>query len=219
VLERSSLEVADCTLRAPFDGEVSERFVDPGTFVHPGQTVLTVIDRDTVRITVSVPEADFAHVAPGKVVKVHSLALDRTAEATVSRRTPSADRSTRGVTVELDMPNVDRSLPVGTTVELAVDVGEPTPALQVPLLAATIRGDKATVLVVDHGVAHRKILRLLGERDGSAFLAPELPPGSVVVTEGRAAVHDGDKVQATVEKAPESGPSTAHVTHKPEASR
>lgn len=200
VLERASLEVSDCTLRAPFDAEVAQRHVDAGTFVHPGQTMLTLIDRSTVRLTVSVPEADFAHVAPGTPVQVHCLALDRTSQATVSRRTPSADRGTRGVGVELDLANADRALPVGTTAELAVDVGQPVPALQVPLLAAQIRGEKATVLVVQDGVLHRKTWKLLGEREGSAFLAGDVPAGTQVVTEGKAGVHDGDRVQASVDK-------------------
>ena len=33
---RSSLEVNDCILRAPFDGEVARRLVDPGAFARPG---------------------------------------------------------------------------------------------------------------------------------------------------------------------------------------
>src|SRR5581483_3201076 len=59
-----SLEVDDCILRAPFAGEVSERYVDPGAFVRPGNPVVTVVDRATVRVVADAPESDFAVVAP-----------------------------------------------------------------------------------------------------------------------------------------------------------
>ena len=42
----SSLEVNDCVLRAPFDGEIATRTVDPGAFVRPGTAIVSVVDRD-----------------------------------------------------------------------------------------------------------------------------------------------------------------------------
>ncbi|MEO6574489.1 MAG: efflux RND transporter periplasmic adaptor subunit, partial [Polyangiaceae bacterium] len=41
----SSLEVSDCVLRAPFDGEVATRTIDPGAFVRPGNSLVSVVDR------------------------------------------------------------------------------------------------------------------------------------------------------------------------------
>ena len=36
-----SLEVDDCVLRAPFAGEIAERYVDPGAYVRPGNPVVS----------------------------------------------------------------------------------------------------------------------------------------------------------------------------------
>ncbi len=69
-LVRSSLEVDDCILRAPFDGEVGAREMDPGAFARPGTWALSVVDRSVVRVVADVPEADFANVAPGTPVKI-----------------------------------------------------------------------------------------------------------------------------------------------------
>ncbi len=41
----STLQVDDCVLRSPFDGEIAERTIDPGAFVRPGSSIVTVIDR------------------------------------------------------------------------------------------------------------------------------------------------------------------------------
>src|SRR5262249_5366524 len=55
-LSSRALAVSDCVLRAPFDGEVAERLADPGAFVRPGDAVVTLVDRSTLRVEIDVPE-------------------------------------------------------------------------------------------------------------------------------------------------------------------
>ncbi len=191
-----SLEVDDCILRAPFDGEVADRFADPGAYVRPGNPVVTVIDRSTIRISSDVPEADFNIVAPGTAVKIEVEATGRKTQASVSRRAPAADESTRTVRFEIDVPNLDHALPAGTTARLTIDVGEPQTATRVPLRAATLRGDKATLFIVDGEVAKRITVPVLGEQSGALYLDPKLPAGAAVVLEGRALLDDEDRVTA-----------------------
>ncbi len=62
---KTTLEVSDCVLRAPFDGEVATRSMDPGAYARPGSTIVTVVDRNTVRMRADVPESDFDFVSPG----------------------------------------------------------------------------------------------------------------------------------------------------------
>jgi RND family efflux transporter MFP subunit len=57
-LVRAALEVDDCVLHAPFDGEVAERLIDPGGFARPGSPILTVVDRGRVRVLIDVPEVE-----------------------------------------------------------------------------------------------------------------------------------------------------------------
>ncbi len=206
-LSKSSLEVNDCILRAPFDGEVSRRNADPGAFVRPGQAVAEVVDRSTVRFSADAPEIDFAVVAQGVRVRLHALATNKDFQGVVARRAPAADADTRTVHFEVDLVDADRALPVGTTAEALIEVGAPAAALRVPIVAASINGDKATVFVVVNGVAHSQVLPVLGEQGGDVFFdAPSLKPGSQLVSEGRALLHDGAKVDAKLEQ-PASAPS------------
>ena len=211
-----SIEVNDCVLRAPFDGEVSERLADPGAFVRPGQSIVVIVDRETVRVSVEVPETDFDVVPPGTEVSARLLATGKTIHAKVSRRAPSADGGTRTVHVEMDVPDPERAIPVGTSADLRVDVGEPRDVTEVPLSAASVKGSKATVCVVDGGVARFVAAQLVGERDGSLFLDGKLAPGSLVVTEGRAMVNEGDRVTAL--EAPASAPAPEGSASAPPAS-
>jgi len=200
-MQRATLEVNDCVLRAPFAGEIAVRAADPGAFAHPGSAVATLVDRTTVRVVAEVPEADFDVVAPQTQVRVVALATNRELHGTIARRSPSADFSTRTVHLEIDVPDPHRTLPVGTTAEITMDVGEPVAATEIPLIAASVRGGKATVFVVDRNVVRKGTYQLKGERSGSLFLDSTLRPGSHVVTEGRALLKDGDRVDALLEPA------------------
>jgi RND family efflux transporter MFP subunit len=195
-LASTSLEVNDCILRSPFEGEVSRRMIDPGAFVRPGTSILDVVDRSTVRLTADAPEVDFDVVAPGTAVALHLFATNRDLTAKITRRAPAADPSTRTVHFEIDVADSKREIPVGTTGEVHVDVGEPVSATEIPITAATVHGAKATVFVVEGSVARSKTVAVRGEAAGRLFLDPSLPAGARVVSEGRALLEDGDAITA-----------------------
>jgi membrane fusion protein (multidrug efflux system) len=199
-LASTRLEVSDCVLRAPFDGEVGTRTVDPGAFVRPGTAIVSVIDRSTVRMTFDPPESDFGVVAPGTPVSIHVMATDRTLGGTIARRSPSADPETRTVHTEIDLVDTLREIPVNTTGEVKIEVGQSIAATAVPLLAASIAGSKATLFRVDGDVARKSTVTLDGEQGSDLFVETALEPGALVVTEGRATLDDGDRV--TVKEVP-----------------
>lgn len=192
----TTLAVSDCVLRAPFDGEVSVRSIDPGAFVRPGASIVTMVDRSTVRMTFEVPESDFSAVAQKTPVSIHVLSTGTTITGAVARRSPAADPDTRTVHVEVDLDNAARTIPVNTTGEVEISVGDPRPAVEIPLVAASVSNTKATLFVLDRGVARKKTFQVLGEEGAKLYLDKALPAGSRVVTEGRSLLSDGDPVAA-----------------------
>jgi RND family efflux transporter MFP subunit len=208
-LARATLEVNDCVLRAPFDGEISDRTMDPGAYVHPGQSIAAVVDRTTVRVGADVPEEDFGLVNPGVQVAIHALANGRDLVGRIARRSPAADESTRTVHFEVDISDPQRTLPVGTTAEITVAAGAPIPATEIPLAAGEIRGAKATIFLVDHEVSRKIVIDVLGEKGGKLFVSPSLKAGALVITEGRALLREGDRVQAKVEPIAKNEPAAS----------
>lgn len=210
---RASLEVDDCVLRAPFDGEIADRLLDPGGFARPGSPILTLVDREKVRVLVDVPESDFAVVAEATPVRLRIVALGSELNGTIARRAPSAEAATRTVHAEIDLADSQRKIPVGTTAEVTIEIGEAAPATELPLRAASVRGDAATVFTLKDGVAHKLKIAVLGESGGSLFVAPTLTPGTRVVAEGRALIKDGDRVADKLETftatRPRSDPAAA----------
>lgn len=193
-LLNAELQVQDSTMRAPFDGEVASRSMDPGAFAKPGTEIVTVVDSRTVRITADAPEEDFDLLSAGTPVKIRLLSKSQLLKGIVSRRSSSADESTRTIHFEIDLPNLDRQIPVGTTAELLIEAKEAQKAVSIPLAAAVVRGGKATVFAVEEGKAHKKALAVLGEQEGVLFLAPDLPAGTSIIREGNSQIQEGDAV-------------------------
>jgi RND family efflux transporter MFP subunit len=189
-----SLEVDDCILRAPFDGEVTERYVDPGAFLRPGEPVAKVIDRNVVRVSADAPESDFIAVAPGTPVEISVQANASKVTFPISRRAPAADSITRTVHFEVDVQNPGHEMPAGATARLVIRVGEPQPAIEVPLVAAVVRGEKASLFSVENGKAKRITATVLGELNGLLYIGPTIPGGTEIVVQGRALLDDGDAV-------------------------
>ncbi len=205
----TSLEVNDCILRAPFAGEIAARTTDPGAFARPGLSIVSLVDRSTVRIVADAPEVDFDAIAPGAKVDVRILATKKDLVATIARRAPAADPFSRTVHFELDIEDPTRELPVGTTADLRIEVGNLEPATEIPLAAATVRGTKASVFVVEDTVARKKTFAVKGEREGRLFLEPALKPQSRVVSEGRALLSDNDHVTASLDQPSHAGSASA----------
>lgn len=200
-LAGKSLAVDDCVLRAPFTGEVGARLLDPGAFVRPGDTLVTLVDRHMLRIVADAPEADATAVQPHTSVRLRLLATGEELSGTITRRSPSAHPATRTVHFEIDLPERATHAPIGTTAEIFVPTAAPRPSVRIPLDAAKVRGSAASVYVIEDDVARLRNVTVLGERGGALFVDPQaLPAGSLVVSEGRGTLRDGDHVVAKVDE-------------------
>ncbi len=204
-LAQASLSVNDCLLRAPFDGEVATRAIDPGAFVRPGTAIVTLVDRSTVRLVADAPETDFDFLKPGTAVRVRVYATGKDVAGTIARRAPSTDAEARTVHFEVDVPDPDRQIPANTTGEVHIDAGEAMPATEVPLYAASVRGEKASLFIVEGDRVRPETFDVEGEIGGSLYVSTALSPGTRVVLEGRELLEDGDHVAAS--EGPASAPT------------
>jgi multidrug efflux pump subunit AcrA (membrane-fusion protein) len=203
---------ADARVRAASDEATRFSTMLDGGFVAPNEVEqknavslaesakLLETEANVVKTSLDVREKDLDALAPSTVVQVDILATGSHLSAPISRRAPRVDPQTRTIHFEVDVPDPERKYPVGATAIVHVAVGKSVPATEVPMYAATQDEGKAKLFVVDHDVAHAKTLLVTGEVGGQVFFGlAALPPGSLVVTEGRALLSDGDKVQAHVD--------------------
>jgi RND family efflux transporter MFP subunit len=148
-------------LRAPFDGRVAGRHVDPGDLATPGLVLLDLEAEGRFRLEAPVDERLGSRLAPGEPVEVAVDALGETLAASVAEVEPTADAASRTLLVKLDLP--DRpGLRTGLFGRARLVVGRRS-GVSVPLAAVQRVGGLATVRVVGQERAVTRHVRLGSE--------------------------------------------------------
>lgn len=81
---------------APYDGVVSDRYINPGDIVAPGAPLFAVVDPSTMRLEAAVPASDLAMLRVGARVTFSVTGYPgRTFEGRVAGVNPQADPQTR----------------------------------------------------------------------------------------------------------------------------
>jgi RND family efflux transporter MFP subunit len=175
--------LAEAVVRAPFDGVVVERLVEPGDVAAPGRPLATVEDARRLRLEALVPERYAARATLGATV---TAVLDdagdgsaREVRATIDEIAPAADPQTRTVLVKAALPE-GTALRAGTFARLRQPCGKRA-ALLVPAAAISRAGQLESVRVLESGAARTRNVRTgKGHGDEVEVLAG-LDEGEVVL--------------------------------------
>jgi len=171
--------ISDGLVRAPFDGQVTEKSVTPGEWVQPGKTLFTLVDDDPLRIDLSVPEAAVRSIQKGQKVTITAVAQPgKTYSATVSRIGGEVGKS-RSLIVEATLDPQPDLVP-GMFAEATIVVGQ-TPRPVVPKDAVVLRGKLSHAFAVVKGEVVDRIVQV----------GPAASPDQVAILQGLA---KGDKV-------------------------
>jgi RND family efflux transporter MFP subunit len=148
-----STRLSETRLFAPFSGWVARRFLDPGALVQPGPqnaNILTVMRVDSVRVFLSVLEAQAAQVRRGQPARITVDALPgRNFEGTVTRVPPALDPNTRTLEVEIVIPNAEGVLKPGMYGRAELTVATHPRALVLPVDAVITEERERSVYVVE----------------------------------------------------------------------
>lgn len=145
---------------APFDGQVTARYVHPGALVGPsgGPGAMTPIvqiqTRNRLRLVVPVPEYYVAGIPEGTEVSFTVPAFPgREFRAPIARISHAVDVKTRTMPVELDVSDLHAELDPGTFCEVAWPVRRLYPTLFVPTSAVASDLERTFVIRVHNNQA------------------------------------------------------------------
>ncbi|MET0263971.1 MAG: efflux RND transporter periplasmic adaptor subunit [Duganella sp.] len=147
--EEQKAQVAKKTIRAPFSGKLGITAVNPGQYLNPGDTLVTLQTIDTVYVDFFVPQKQVAGLAPGQKLKLTSDAFPGVSfPAKVTAISPKVDAGTRNVQVQATVPNDKRQLLPGMFANVSLDQGEAKQYLTLPQTAITYNPYGSTVFVL-----------------------------------------------------------------------
>jgi len=193
------------TIRAPFDGVVTDRHVHPGAFIHSAdknsaaRPLLSVARIDKVRIKLDIPMNDVRLLELGDravLSKINALPGE-SFEGQVTRFSPGLDPSSRMKQVEIDLENPGgRLLPgyYGYVTVYLEELNTPT----IPSTALLTEGNQAYCYVCRDGQAVRRDLDVSYQDGTWVGVASGLQAGEQVVRAGGSAITDGQAVTAVL---------------------
>ena len=201
-LDVSTKALDDSVLKAPLNGFVSQRFVQPGERVAPEARIIEIVDLSQLELEATLSSAEAMNVKVGQIAKLNVEGTSQEVSARVLRINPSAQTGSRSVLVYLGLQS-HPLLRQGVFVQGSLGT-QKVQAVVVPL--ESVRSDKTKPYVQtlqDNQVVHLQVeLGAKGEADGKAVMAlKEIKEGTRVLAPSAGAVRDGTLITQAV-KAP-----------------
>ncbi len=120
-MELAQKKLSDCTILAPFAGQVKERNVTVGQYLKVQSPVVVIVSVDPLRARLKVPEKMAGWIKIGQTVSVRVEAYpDRTFTGKISRLNPTVDQQTRTYEAEALVENPEGKLKPGFFIKASI---------------------------------------------------------------------------------------------------
>lgn len=190
--------VADCRLIAPVSGIIGRRMITAGETATPSQAVVTIVDVNSVKVKVSVPESEIGGIQGDTRSVIRVDAIDRTYEGGHIEKGVLADAMTHTYDIRIQVANHDRKLLPGmvASVQLTSRTAGTAEYLTVPITSVQRRGDGSLfVWTVDNSQqAHRTPVAIGSTTGNRVVIVNGLENGQRIVTEGYQKLSEGSQV-------------------------
>jgi membrane fusion protein, multidrug efflux system len=186
----------DTEIRAPFSGLVVDRAVTAGEYVRVDSRVATLVNVDSLRVEITVPEADVPLVRQGMLLDFRAAvgAGGRLYHGKIRYVGPVVRQQSRDAIVEAVFDNDAHELRPGMFVTARLPVGEQSlPA--VPATAVRADGTLNHVYVAVGGRLEDRLVQAGEAQGGQVPIVNGLKAGEQVVAELTPDVRDGARVK------------------------
>jgi RND family efflux transporter MFP subunit len=190
--------LSDCQLRAPVSGIIGKKNVNAGETAMPSVAVVTILDINSVKVKISVPEAEIKQIDSNTTSIINVEAAGKQVKGGHIEKGVQADALTHTYPVRINVENPDRKLLPGmvANVQLGQTNGEVAAVPTLPVTSVQKRADGSLfVWVVDsENTAHRKPVNV-GQTMGTRIAVTSgIADGQRVITEGYQKLSEGSKV-------------------------
>ena len=195
-LDELKINLANTNITSPVAGFVGKRALDPGAWVTPNSSFISVVDIGVVRLVANVVEKDLRRINSGMKADVSVDAFPgEKFEGRIAHVAPVLDPATRTAQIEVEVQNSTFRLKPGMYAKVDFVVEHRENTLTVPANAVIDLGGKKGVFLPDEGdVARFKPVQIGMSQPDLVEIVDGLAEGTRVVTTGAAALREGDRI-------------------------
>ena len=198
-LEVAKKNLADCRLVAPVSGIVGSKMVGAGETALPSQAVVTILNVNTVKVKVAIPESEVNSIGSGTTSQIYVEAVDKRVTGGRIEKGVLADALTHTYDVRIHVPNAQRELLPGMVASVSFDsssaqAGEKMLSLPVTSVQKRADGSLFVWTVDKDSTAHRTAVTIGHPMGNRVAIGSGLGDGQRVVVEGYQKLSEGTKV-------------------------
>ena len=195
-LERSTLDLANLSIKAPFAGVVERRPVEVGDFVQPGQLCAQVVELNPLKVSAVITEQEIGKISLDRGARF-TLVNGETPVGEISYLSRQADPVTRSYRVEATITNPQLRFLAGMSGSLQI-AAEPMSAHLIPssLVLLDDAGHLVVRAVTDRGVISTLSVANVGESREGVWVTG-LPDRVALVTVGQNYVTEAEQVSVS----------------------
>jgi membrane fusion protein (multidrug efflux system) len=198
VVEGVEDEIGKCTITAPFDGRITEESTEIGQWLKKGDSVISMLQLDYVKVRIPVPEKYIQSLNVGDESEVSFPALGGiTRTGHIVHIVPQADKRARTFPVYIKIDNKDEAIKSGMFAEATFEMGSLLSATMILKDGIVRRGGgefiylavdgKVTEVPVQTGIAYENLIQIMGD----------VKPGVDVIVRGNERVRNAQDIQVT----------------------
>ena len=183
-------------VKADFSGVISAKNFEAGE-LYSGMPILTLIQINTLKAIVNIPEAYFPMIKAGTKVQLSTdIYKGRTFEGTIEIIYPTIDANTHTFQAKVRIPNAKEELRPGMYMSVNIDLDN-IEAIIVPYQSVLkLQGANERYVFVNNDGYAKRIVVEMGKRfdDKIEIISDEIKEGDELVVVGQAKLVDGVKL-------------------------
>lgn len=196
VLRQAELSFDYTHIKAPFDGMVTQRYVDVGDRVDQARPLFRLVDTGELLINAWVAEADYTQLKVGQTASVKSsVNSERTFTARLIRVSPVVDPVSGKIKVTFELSDPKRMMKPGQFVELSLTLETRNNTLILPKKAVVYEAGAPVAYIARDTIALRRPVKLGLETENLVELLGGLSLNDTVIIEGQATLRDSARIK------------------------
>lgn len=193
-------QLAKTTIRAPFSGTIGLRYISEGTYVSPSSPLASLVDRDKMKISFSIPEKYASQVKLGDFIRFTTSGSAEELSAEIYAIEPEVSVNTRSLRMRAITDNEEGKLIPGTYANISLPLASVKDALMVPTEALIPIQNGKKIFISEGGKAKEVVVETGARTASSVRVLSGLKAGDTILTSGVMTLKDGVPVNVTIKQ-------------------
>ena len=200
-IDEMELSLRDTSIKAPFDGQITQIMVSVGELASPGRALVSLDNVHQLRIVTQVGESDLQKIRKGMDVEVTLSGYDESIKGVISYKSGSVNPKTRIGEVRVDLELPEEQIVIGSSARIRILLDSSKNEIMIPSSAVkTLETGMVVYVYNDKGRVYERKVTIGNSIDGQYQVIEGLAEGDVIAVRNIQSLSDGTLVYTLEEE-------------------